>query len=57
MGFLFNMAGWSSSVARWVHNPKVIGSNPIPARVAINRPPRGATWVMLMIEKILVAFD
>lgn len=51
------MAGWSSSVARWAHNSKVIGSNPIPARVAINRPPRGATWVMLMIEKILVAFD
>lgn len=28
------MAGWSSSVARWVHNPKVIGSNPIPASIA-----------------------
>ena len=24
-------AGWSSSVARWAHNPEVIGSNPIPA--------------------------
>ena len=24
-------AGWSSSVARRAHNPKVIGSNPIPA--------------------------
>ena len=24
-------AGWSSLVARWAHNPKVIGSNPIPA--------------------------
>ena len=28
------MAGWSSSAARWVHNPKVIGSNPIPASIA-----------------------
>ena len=24
-------AGWSSSVARRAHNPKVIGSNPVPA--------------------------
>jgi hypothetical protein len=22
--------GWSSSVARWAHNPKVTGSNPVP---------------------------
>ena len=25
------IAGWSSSVARWAHNPKVGGSNPSPA--------------------------
>jgi hypothetical protein len=24
-------AGWSSPVARWAHNPKVRGSNPLPA--------------------------
>ena len=24
-------AGWSSPVARWAHNPKVIGSNPVSA--------------------------
>src|ERR671933_525266 len=24
-------AGWSSLVARWAHNPKVAGSNPVPA--------------------------
>src|SRR6185437_15924257 len=24
-------AGWSSSVARWAHNPEVEGSNPSPA--------------------------
>jgi hypothetical protein len=24
-------AGWSSPVARWAHNPKVVGSNPAPA--------------------------
>ncbi len=24
-------AGWSSSVARWAHNPEVAGSNPVPA--------------------------
>ena len=27
----FIIAGWSSSVARWAHNPKVVGSNPSPA--------------------------
>ncbi len=26
-----NIAGWSSSVARRAHNPKVVGSNPAPA--------------------------
>ena len=26
-----NNAGWSSPVARWAHNPKVVGSNPAPA--------------------------
>ena len=25
------IAGWNSLVARWAHNPKVVGSNPIPA--------------------------
>ena len=24
----YNIAGWSSLVARWAHNPKVVGSNP-----------------------------
>ena len=28
---LLNPAGWSSLVARWAHNPKVVGSNPTPA--------------------------
>ena len=27
----FTTAGWSSSVARWAHNPEVVGSNPTPA--------------------------
>ena len=27
-------AGWSSSVARWAHNPEVVGSNPAPATTA-----------------------
>src|SRR2546422_7006035 len=27
----FVTAGWSSPVARWAHNPKVVGSNPTPA--------------------------
>ncbi len=28
---LFYIAEWSSSVARWAHNPKVVGSNPASA--------------------------
>ena len=27
----FNDAEWSSPVARWAHNPKVVGSNPASA--------------------------
>jgi len=30
-------AGWSSPVARWAHNPKVVGSNPTPATNKINQ--------------------
>ncbi len=29
------IAGWSSLVARWAHNPKVTGSNPVPATILI----------------------
>ena len=29
--YLYVIAGWSSSVARWAHNPEVVGSNPAPA--------------------------
>ena len=41
--FKYNIAGWSSSVARRAHNPKVAGSNPAPATkrssgVAVNMP-------------------
>ena len=31
INILFYIAGWSSLVARWAHNPKVVGSNPAPA--------------------------
>src|SRR5262249_6605125 len=31
---LTSVAGWSSLVARWAHNPKVAGSNPAPATKA-----------------------
>ena len=30
------IAGWSSLVARRAHNPKAIGSNPIPATIFLN---------------------
>ena len=31
-----NIAGWSSSVARRAHNPKVVGSNPAPATTRLS---------------------
>jgi hypothetical protein len=31
VGLVTADAGWSSSVARWAHNPEVTGSNPVPA--------------------------
>ena len=34
---MLNIAEWSSSVARRAHNPKVIGSNPIPATKNIEK--------------------
>ena len=37
------IAGWSSLVARWAHNPKVRGSNPLPATNRINGSP--TSWV------------
>ena len=33
---LTNIAGWSSLEARRAHNPKVIGSNPVPATKIVN---------------------
>ena len=33
----YQVAGWSSPVARWAHNPKVVGSNPTPATKSFNR--------------------
>ena len=33
----YHSAGWSSPVARWAHNPKVVGSNPTPATIRFNR--------------------
>ena len=32
-----NIAGWSSLEARRAHNPKVIGSNPVPATSGLKR--------------------
>ena len=45
-----NDAGWSSSVARWAHNPEVAGSNPAPATRRRRPGPDGpglrfVTWV------------
>ena len=40
MAILSYDAGWSSPVARWAHNPKVRGSNPLPATKNI----KGLSW-------------
>ena len=38
-------AGWSSSVARWAHNPEVAGSNPVPATSVENLHPK---WMQVL---------
>src|SRR5664279_1836652 len=35
----YRSAGWSSPVARWAHNPKVVGSNPTPATKLLSDDP------------------
>ena len=41
-GCYHQIAGWSSLVARWAHNPKVGGSNPPPATKTFRLSPRSA---------------
>ena len=47
-------AGWSSSVARWAHNPEVVGSNPAPATNVIQKStlPQGAFLVFAMFAEV-----
>ena len=48
-----NIAGWSSSVARRAHNPKVVGSNPAPAtnKNSVFKPFLGRHWVFSFAQK------
>jgi hypothetical protein len=47
-------AGWSSSVARWAHNPEVVGSNPAPAtnieRLDGRYTPSSLSFILLRIN-------
>ena len=50
------IAGWSSPVARWAHNPKVSGSNPDPAT---NKPLKNAkkrTFEGLFFSPLLLQY-
>ena len=40
-------AGWSSPVARRAHNPKVAGSNPVPAPIEEEASPEGLAFLIL----------
>ena len=40
-----SVAGWSSLVARWAHNPKVAGSNPAPATKIFDSPSQAIAWL------------
>ena len=46
-------AGWSSSVARWAHNPEVAGSNPVPATRSTSGPSAhaGGPFVCVLTHK------
>jgi hypothetical protein len=43
----FSIAGWSSLAARRAHNPKVTGSNPVPATKQFNGLPSGRPFLFL----------
>ena len=47
LGLTSCAAGWSSSVARWAHNPEVAGSNPVPATKRRRRPCPGPFFFSL----------
>ena len=49
-------AGWSSSVARWAHNPEVAGSNPAPAttRTSVRGRPLRTTWGAFSVFRVCV---
>ena len=44
-------AGWSSLVARWAHNPKVAGSNPVPATTPIGTPVLIKAGVLFFVRR------
>ena len=44
-----SVAGWSSPVARWAHNPKVGGSNPPPATKTLSGPLVLRRWPVLFL--------
>ncbi len=55
----FTNAGWSSSVARWAHNPEVVGSNPTPA-TRQNGPREifpGAVFHVLVVRSVVTAWS
>ena len=46
--FVLTDAGWSSLAARRAHNPKVTGSNPVPATKQINGLPSGKPFLFVV---------
>ena len=50
-----NIAGWSSPVARWAHNPKVGGSNPPPATTLSHKRDVGTPVIVLVTGVLLFA--
>ena len=51
----FNIAGWSSLVARRAHNPKVVGSNPAPATIYQKRVFNIRSHIQYLIPEILIS--
>ena len=50
------IAGWSSSVARRAHNPKVVGSNPAPATRLVTVVDTISTTVIFYFPLVLGAY-
>ena len=52
-----SIAGWSSLVARWAHNPEVVGSNPAPATNMALKSSQNVSSLVQAIETVVTSYS